>query len=167
MDRVWAPWRANYVTGEKTAQDGRCIFCDKPAGADMRKELVLCRGARVFALMNLYPYNGGHIMVAPYEHVSCMTELPDDALLEIMTAAKKLVPVLREVMKPDGFNMGFNLGRAAGAGLERHMHFHIVPRWSGDSNFMAALADTRVISEHIETTYDRLREAIVRAEIEG
>lgn len=132
----------------------------------MREELVLYKGARVFAIMNLYPYNGGHILVAPYQHVACITDLPDETLAEIVTASKKLVPALREVMKPDGFNLGFNLGRVAGAGLEQHIHFHIVPRWNGDSNFMAALADTRVISEHITATYDRLREAIVRAGIE-
>lgn len=160
MERLWAPWRIQYILGERPADTG-CIFCEKPNSGGLKKELVLLKRDKCFALMNLYPYNSGHIMVAPYEHASCLTELSEEVNAAVVNLARALLPAMRKVMRPDGFNIGYNLGKVAGAGIHEHLHLHIVPRWSGDSNLLPVLGETRVISEHIEDTYDRLRKQIV------
>ncbi|MFH1537878.1 MAG: HIT domain-containing protein [bacterium] len=142
---------------EKTEE---CIFCEKPKQNKDRENLILYRAERSFILMNLYPYNNGHLMVAPYAHAHDIEELDSETLLEVMTLTRRLVRLMKRVMRPEGFNIGFNQGQVAGAGIHEHLHLHIVPRWLGDVNMMPVLADTRVISQHIEETYDALLEGM-------
>lgn len=153
MERIWAPWRIEYILSEKPEE---CIFCEKQKQDRDRENLILYRAERNFVLMNLYPYNNGHLMVAPYVHVHNLEELDSEAALEMMTLTQKLVRVMKSTMRPEGFNIGLNLGQVAGAGIHEHLHLHIVPRWLGDVNSMPVLADTKVISQHIEETYDTL-----------
>jgi ATP adenylyltransferase len=154
MDRLWAPWRIDYIKGPK---DAGCIFCDALAQSDDRATLVLHRGRTCFVILNKYPYNNGHLMVAPVRHTADFGALTDAESLEAMRLLRACHGALTATMAPHGFNGGINLGRCAGAGVEDHLHFHLVPRWNGDTNFMPALGGTRVISEHILETYDALR----------
>ncbi len=133
-----------------------CIFCTKPKENDDEKNLILYRGKQSFVIMNLFPYNLGHIMVAPYAHKASLELLTPEEINEIFQVAGECVRILREVMNPDGFNLGINIGRVAGAGYEGHIHLHIVPRWNGDTNFMPVLADVKVIAEELRSTYKRL-----------
>lgn len=154
MKHLWAPWRIDYIKGEKTPG---CILCDKPGEKKDRDNLILARGKHAFVMMNLYPYNNGHLMVSPYRHVNTLEALSDTITTEMMRLMKKSLAVLRKTHKPDGFNMGLNLGKAAGAGIEEHLHFHIVPRWGGDTNFMTVTPEVRVIPEDIRETYRQLK----------
>jgi ATP adenylyltransferase len=154
---LWAPWRLSYVSNVD-AQSG-CIFCDKPSAStpELRSEgLVLAVSEHASVLMNLFPYANGHIMVAPRAHVSDFAALDATTALALQTELQRTVRVLTRAFAPAGFNIGMNLGRAAGAGIADHMHWHVVPRWIGDTNFMPALADTRVMPEHLAATYARL-----------
>jgi len=154
MDRVWAPWRMEYITASiKT--DNKCFLCVDTS--DDEKALVVGRGEKSFIIMNRFPYTNGHIMVVPVRHVGSLEELTDEETLDMMRLVKIMVAILREEFNVGGINIGMNLGRAAGAGLEEHCHIHIVPRWFGDTNFMPILGETRVISEHLYTSYERLR----------
>ncbi len=147
-----------YLAAPKGASTSGCIFCDKmraPPEKD-RENLVLLRGQRAFVALNLYPYANGHMMVAPYQHTGAFEALDTETLLEMMQLVTKGIRALRRVMNPQGFNIGANLGRAAGAGVEDHVHLHLVPRWNGDTNFMPVLADVRVIPELLPQTYDQL-----------
>lgn len=154
MDRVWAPWRMEYITASiKT--DNKCFLCVDTS--DDEKALVVGRGEKSFIIMNRFPYTNGHIMVVPVRHVGSLEELTDEETLDMMRLVKIMVAILREEFNVGGINIGMNLGRAAGAGLEEHCHIHIVPRWFGDTNFMPILGETRVISEHLYTSYKRLR----------
>jgi len=153
MRRLWTPWRLEFVTGPRAAG---CIFCEKVQQNTDRKNFILYRGAEAFVILNLYPYNNGHLMVVPYAHVGDLEKVEDTCLAEMMRLAKRSVATLRKVMNPNGFNLGFNLGKAAGAGIHEHLHLHIVPRWEGDTNFMPVLCETRIIPELLETTYDKL-----------
>lgn len=157
-ERLWATWRMSYIT--KVEKEKGCIFCDKPKEDKDRDNLILHRGETCFTIMNLYPYNNGHIMVIPYRHISDITLLTPDETGEMMETIKLFVSVLKKVMNPEGFNSGINMGRPAGAGIADHLHMHLVPRWTGDTNFMPALDGTRVISEHIINTYDKLLNAV-------
>jgi ATP adenylyltransferase len=150
---LWAPWRIEYITGPKGDQ---CIFCE-PDSAH-----VVERGERCFVLLNAFPYAPGHVMVAPIRHVAELTELGDEELLELMQLARRLVRALETAMTPDGFNVGLNLGKVAGAGIADHLHLHVVPRWQGDNNFMPVLADTHVIPQALEETRRVLVEALKR-----
>jgi ATP adenylyltransferase len=154
LDRLWAPWRIGYVLGEKPTE---CIFCSKPSLDHDEEELILNRGTLSFVLMNRFPYNNGHLLVAPYEHVGDLSGLGQEQLVEMMGLVKVWVEVLRRAMYPDGFNVGFNIGRVAGAGIEEHVHLHIVPRWNGDTNFMPVLDDTRVVPQSLRECYGVLR----------
>lgn len=136
---------------------GPCIFCAKPQAADDENQLVLLRDKTCFALMNLFPYNAGHLMVAPYKHTGEMDSLTEQELTDLMLLTRRCKDLLAAVLKPDGFNIGLNLGRAAGAGIEEHLHVHIVPRWNGDTNFMPVLGETRVIPNALEPMYRRLK----------
>ncbi len=156
MERLWAPWRLEYVQ-HADEQDG-CVFCNAAAGED-EDGLVVRRGERAFALLNRYPYSSGHLMVAPYRHGSGFDSLDDDEALEVHRLAVRAIEALQAVYSPDGFNVGWNLGRIAGAGIVDHGHVHVVPRWSGDTNFMPVLADVRVIPEHLVETRRRLAAA--------
>jgi len=154
--QVWAPWRLEYV--QSADEQPGCVFCLARDGDDAER-LVVHRGERAFVLLNKYPYASGHLMVAPARHVGDFTELDDDEALEVHRLAARGVAALRRTYAPDGFNLGWNLGRVAGAGVVDHVHLHVVPRWSGDTNFMPVLADVKVIPEHLATTRDRLAEA--------
>lgn len=158
MNHLWAPWRMAYIRGEKKPTDG-CIFCQKVLGEDAA-ENVLVRSRYVYATLNLYPYNSGHLMIVPYEHVDSQEKLAADALIDMMLTTNRMLGALRTAYNPPAFNLGANLGAAAGAGITEHYHFHVVPRWPGDANFMTAVGDTRVIPASLEETYRDLRKAL-------
>ncbi len=153
MDALWAPWRMEYILGPK---DNECFLCAAAHSTNDRARHVVRRGETCFGLLNRYPYNNGHLLVAPYRHVSGLDELTDAERLELMTLADALVRRLKETIHPDGFNLGLNLGKVAGAGLESHLHLHIVPRWNGDTNFMPILADTKVIPQALDDLWAQL-----------
>ncbi|WP_035587265.1 HIT family protein [Hippea jasoniae] len=157
MERLWAPWRIGYILSDKK-EDG-CIFCNAYRLNEDEESLVLYRGKFSFIIMNLYPYNAGHLMVVPNRHINSPLKLEKDEQLELFELTNKSIEVLSKVLKPDGFNLGMNLGRTAGAGIDDHIHIHIVPRWSGDTNFMSTVSDTKVISEALKETYKKLKEA--------
>lgn len=153
MDRLWAPWRIGYVLSEKPTD---CIFCTKPAASDDAGEMILNRGQLSYVLINAYPYNNGHLLVVPYEHCCDIGLLTEAQLADMMRQTRRAIEVIRQAMRPDGFNVGFNIGRVAGAGIEEHLHLHVVPRWTGDTNFMPVLADTRVVPQSLQECYDLL-----------
>jgi ATP adenylyltransferase len=134
-----------------------CIFCVKPEQENDEENLLLYRGERCFVLMNLFPYNNGHLMIAPYAHVPDIEHLDAETLTEMMLTAQKSLAALRAAMRPDGFNMGINQGTVAGAGIADHVHFHVVPRWNGDTNFMPVLAETKVMPDYLQNTYRQLK----------
>lgn len=154
MKVLWAPWRMAYIKNAR--KPARCIFCVKAKERRDANNLLLHRGRHGLVMMNLYPYNSGHLLVAPYIHVKSLEQLPDDAALDLMKLTSLSLRVLRNELKPEGFNVGINLGRVAGAGIEGHVHLHIVPRWSGDTNFMPLFGETRVMPEHLAATYRKL-----------
>jgi ATP adenylyltransferase len=154
--QLWAPWRLDYV--QAADEQPGCVFCLARDGDDAER-LVVQRGERAFVLLNKYPYASGHLMVAPVRHVGDFGELEDAEALEIHRLAEQGLAALRRVYSPDGFNLGWNLGRVAGAGVLDHVHLHVVPRWSGDTNFMPVLADVKVIPEHLDATRERLAQA--------
>ena len=156
MDHLWTPWRMQYLQGDGPQPNG-CIFCDKLAGDD-DPNFILHRGARAFIMLNLYPYNNGHLMIAPYAHEPSIETLDAGTLAEMMALSQRSLRLLRRAYAPHAFNLGVNIGTAAGAGVADHVHLHIVPRWAGDTNFMATLAETRVIPEWVGETYQRLKE---------
>jgi len=154
MKQIWAPWRIEYVRMKKG--EG-CILCEKPKEDSDTLNYILYRGDKNFALMNKYPYTPGHLMVAPYRHIANLEELTDEELGEHFEIVSRGVKLLRQVFNPDGFNIGINMGKVAGAGIDGHIHSHIVPRWQGDTNFMPVMSDTRVISEALAETYKKLK----------
>ena len=155
--RIWAPWRLRYVKDAKHSDE--CVFCAKPDAGDDREALIVHRGERSFVILNLFPYTNGHLMVAPFEHVGRIQELPAETVAEMMGFAQRAMSRLEDVYKPHGYNVGFNQGRIAGAGVEHHIHMHVVPRWSGDNNFMPVIADTKVMPQSIEQSYEALKGA--------
>ena len=158
MKPLWAPWRMAYVGGdEKKAPNGRCIFCvEKDHGVPDKERLILYAGRLSMVMMNRYPYANGHLLAAPRRHVGRLSELSREEMGGLLSLVSRSIELLRREMSPDGFNAGLNLGQTAGAGYDDHLHFHIVPRWSGDTNFMPVLAGVRVIPEHLEASFDRL-----------
>lgn len=159
MENLWAPWRMEYIA-PKTPPPQEDIFCAYPAAHRDDDYYILYRGEHCFMMLNLYPYNSGHLMIAPYQHVGTIEKLDSATLTELMTQAQLALRALRTTMKPDGFNMGINEGKVAGAGFADHMHLHIVPRWNGDTNFMPVIADVKVIPEHLASTYKKLKQAL-------
>lgn len=155
MKNLWAPWRMAYIA-PKTPQQG-CIFCIFPADENEAEHYILHRGEHCYMMLNLYPYSNGHLMVVPYQHVGTIEKLDTETLTELMGQVQLAQRALRLTMKPDGFNMGINEGKAAGAGFADHVHLHVVPRWEGDTNFMPVLADVKVMPEHLETVYKQLK----------
>ncbi len=153
MEALWAPWRMSYILGQ--AKPDGCIFCQACDGVGF-DNLVLGVGETCLAMMNKYPYNNGHVLVAPKRHVPSLIDLDEREQADLMRNVRLATMALKEIMSPDGFNVGLNLGRAAGAGIEEHMHFHVVPRWNGDTNFMTVLGEVRSVPEHIEATYRKL-----------
>jgi len=154
VERLWTPWRAEYV-GADPRPEG-CFLCQKPAEGRDPENLILCRGELAFALMNLYPYNSGHLLVAPYKHTGNFAELAPKVAGEMIALSQRCVRVLINVYHPEGFNVGMNLGGVAGAGEPDHLHVHVVPRWAGDTNFMPVLSETKVLPESLDQTYARL-----------
>jgi ATP adenylyltransferase len=155
--RLWAPWRLEYV--QSADEQTGCVFCNALEG-DPAQRLVVRKGDRAFVLLNRFPYASGHAMVAPARHVGDLGDLDGDEALEIHRLAVATIAALREAYKPEGFNLGWNVGRVAGAGVVDHVHLHVVPRWGGDTNFMPVLADVRVLPEHLERTRERLAESL-------
>ncbi len=155
MERLWTPWRMIYLKGEGEAPQG-CIFCLKINGSD-EAEHILLRGRTAYITLNRYPYNNGHLMVIPYAHVPSLEDLDDPTMLEMMRLIALSLRVLRQAYRPEGFNIGANIGRPAGAGVADHVHIHVVPRWTGDTNFMPVIGNTRVLPEWLDDTYRRLR----------
>jgi ATP adenylyltransferase len=153
--RLWAPWRMQYVQAER--KETGCIFCLAAEPGDDEPRHVLRRHRRCFVMLNAFPYNSGHLMVASRRHVASIEDLDGDELLELMTLAQRSLRALRDAYRPDGFNMGINLGEVAGAGFAGHVHLHVVPRWAADSNFMAVTGDTRVLPQSLEDSYAMLR----------
>jgi len=158
MKRLWAPWRMPYLTGENKVEG--CLFCVKIAEDRDAQNLIVYRGPRSFLILNLYPYSNGHLMAVPYQHVPSIEDLDDETLLDLMHTVNIGIKALREVMHPHGFNVGINMGRAAGAGIADHVHIHIVPRWDGDTNFMPVLGEVRVIPQALDETYAQLKAAL-------
>jgi ATP adenylyltransferase len=158
LERLWSPWRIEYILGEKT--EG-CVFC-KAFAADESQDkayLILHRGVHNAVIMNLYPYNNGHLMIIPYEHRETFEGLPVEALTEAMVLMNKCVAVLRLAMDAQGFNVGVNMGKVAGAGIDEHVHMHVLPRWSGDTNFITTLGRTRCIPQSLHEAYQELKVA--------
>mgnify|MGYP001010574269 CR=1 FL=1 len=160
MDYIWAPWRIDYILGKE--REPGCIFCTKPASAEDEENLIVNRARGAYTIMNKFPYNNGHVLVLPYRHVSdiCLLSMEENSLL--VQEVTRSIQALRTVMNPDGFNIGINLGVVAGAGIAEHVHYHVVPRWNGDTNIMPVLADVRVIPQHLRETRQKLSEAFLQ-----
>jgi ATP adenylyltransferase len=156
MDRLWAPWRIEYILGPKPDE---CVFCIPENTDQDEQRLILHRGRTSFVIMNKFPYNNGHLMVTPYRHAFSITELKPEEAHEMSDLLQASTRILQETFSPDGINIGLNIGEAAGAGIEEHLHYHIVPRWSGDHSFMAVFSETMVIPEHLRSAYCRLKPA--------
>ena len=161
METLWAPWRIGYIMSEKPKA---CVFCAKPAENRDRENFILHRGEHCYAVLNIYPYNNGHLMVVPYQHLASIDLLSSETAVEIMALARKAVRVVRHVMGPEGFNIGINQGASAGAGIVDHVHLHVVPRWIGDTNFMPVIGETRVMPQSLESCYDLLTRGFERLE---
>ncbi len=154
MEDLWAPWRLEYILGPKPDE---CVFCIPKHRDEDAERLILYRGKYSFVIMNKYPYNNGHLMVTPYRHVMNLADLTPEEATEVMALMQECVRILQSHFSPQGINIGLNLGEAAGAGIKEHLHFHLVPRWNGDSSFMTVFSETRVIPEHLVSTYDHLK----------
>ena len=163
MERLWSPWRSKYIAtfSEKKENEKKssCVLCDAYTSNDDDKHLIVWREKYSFVVMNLYPYNSGHVMIVPYRHTGNFNELSNEEMLEVMKLLQKLSDVLKTTLNADGLNIGCNLGRVAGAGIDTHIHFHIVPRWNGDTNFLPVFTDTKIISEEMKDTLLKLRRA--------
>jgi ATP adenylyltransferase len=155
MEQLWAPWRAEYIL-----QSGKagCFLCEKPKGTNDETNLILFRGKSNFIIMNSFPYNPGHLLVAPYRHIGHLDELTDEEAKEHFGLIKRCLKLLTEITKPAGFNIGMNLGKVAGAGVDDHLHTHMVPRWQGDTNFMPVISTTKVLSEALAASYKKLKD---------
>ena len=157
--RIWAPWRLAYVKDASKDIEEECIFCAKPAAEDDEANPIVHRGERCFVMLNLFPYTNGHLMVAPFEHCGRLQDMPPETTAEMMALSQLAMDRLEQVYEPHGFNVGFNQGRVAGAGVLHHIHLHVVPRWAGDNNFMPVIADTKVMPQTIEQSYSVLKGA--------
>ena len=158
MDYIWSPWRYRYVVDAD--KDDRCVFCRALEANDDRKTLIVFRGEKNFIILNRYPYTSGHVMVVPYAHSADLAAAPPDVLAEMMLLAQRAQKAMQELYHPDGYNIGMNLGRSAGAGVTGHLHLHVLPRWTGDTSFMTVIGETRTEPEELSTTYERLHKAL-------
>ena len=158
MDYLWTPWRYVYVAGLGKASG--CVFCDLPQAGDDAKASIVYRGQHCYVMLNRYPYTAGHVMIIPFAHLDELQKLSVDAAHEMMDLSQRMERVLRELYKPDGLNLGMNIGKAAGAGVAGHIHMHVLPRWVADANFMSVVGETRVLPESLETTYERIKGAM-------
>jgi len=158
MDYLWTPWRYAYVSStEKTSE---CVFCEAPKEMDDSKSRIVYRGQHCYIILNTYPYTPGHVMVVPYAHLDELRKLPTDAAQEMMTLSQRMEDVLRTLYRPDGINLGMNIGKAAGAGIAGHIHMHVLPRWVADANFVSVVGETRVLPETLDVTWGKMREAL-------
>ena len=157
MDYLWTPWRYQYITA--TASAGECVFCAAVRNPDDRESLIAHRGRENFVILNRYPYTSGHLMVVPYQHAAELEDISEVAATEMMELGRACVRHLKALYRPEGLNLGMNLGKSAGAGIAGHLHLHVLPRWTGDTNFMTAVAETRVLPESLEETWTRVRAA--------
>ncbi|MFN7997541.1 MAG: HIT domain-containing protein [Bryobacteraceae bacterium] len=157
MEHLWSPWRYQYVSTAEQATE--CIFCCLPAADHDRENLIVFRGRLNFVILNRYPYTSGHLMVVPYEHKATVDSVSEDALMEMILLARQAETHLRSIYRPDGLNMGINVGRAAGAGVAGHIHMHVLPRWVADANFMTSVGETRVLPEDLPVTYEKVSRA--------
>ena len=157
MDRLWAPWRSGYIAGTRRPAAG-CIFCQAKRSRDDRRVYVIERGEHAFVLLNSFPYNAGHLMISPMRHVGQLTALSRDEASELFLTTQAMVARLSQALHPQGFNVGMNIGRPAGAGIPGHLHMHVVPRWTGDANFMPVIGKTKVVSQSLDVLYNVLRE---------
>ena len=157
MDYLWTPWRYQYVT--EGARPSECVFCTAARGSDDRESLIVHRAKFNFIILNRFPYTNGHVMVVPYQHVATLRDLPEEALIEMMRLARECEKQLNAAYRPDGLNIGINLGRSAGAGIADHVHMHVLPRWTGDTNFMTVTGETRILPEELPATWEKLRSA--------
>jgi ATP adenylyltransferase len=160
MDRIWTPWRYQYIQG--SSEGSGCVFCEKPKEGDDRKAFIVHRGQHCYVVLNIFPYTSGHVMVIPYEHLDSLSKLPTAAANEVMTLSQRMEQVFAELYRPEGMNLGMNLGKAAGAGVAGHIHMHVLPRWTADANFMSVIGETRVLPEALETTWERMRGVFAR-----
>jgi ATP adenylyltransferase len=160
MDYLWTPWRYQYVAGLDKKIDDRCVFCDALAAKDDARTLIVFRGARNFVILNQYPYTTGHSMVVPYAHEAEFGAVDPATLAEMMQLAQRLQRAFAAVYSPQGYNLGMNLGRCAGAGVAGHLHLHVLPRWPGDASFMTTVGETRIHPEELSVTYERIRKAL-------
>jgi len=163
LEKLWSPWRSKYIEGFKPGnenEDDECLFCRITKDDKDKENFLVHRGAKSFIIMNLYPYNSGHLMIVPYIHASSLSELDDETNLDCMQMINLSCEILNDSIYPHGFNIGANIGRVSGAGIDSHIHFHIVPRWSGDTNFMPVLNDVKVVSEAMDDTYEKLITAL-------
>jgi ATP adenylyltransferase len=158
MDYLWTPWRYKYIAD--ASKDDRCVFCDAVSANDDRGTLIVFRGNRNFIILNRFPYTSGHLMVVPFEHVADLSNADSATLAEMMQLAQRAKTALENTYHPQGYNLGMNLGRAAGAGVTGHLHLHVLPRFAGDANFMTVVAETRLEPEELSTTYEKLHKAL-------
>lgn len=154
MEKIWAPWRMDYILSKKKSN---CVFCEKPQLNKKGKNYILFRDTLGFIMMNIFPYNNAHLMIAPYRHAANLEDLTSEELAQMMFLVKKSLVSLKKAIKADGYNIGINLGTVAGAGIADHLHIHIVPRWLGDTNFMPILAETKVLPQHLDNTFEILQ----------
>ena len=160
MEQMWAPWRIQYISGELEEPDG-CIFCQVTKEKDDSKNHIVHRGKHVYVILNKFPYNNGHVMIVPYKHTNDLLELSDEEQHESQLVLNKAIKAIRKVYNPSAINIGLNMGKAAGAGIEEHIHYHVLPRWDGDTNFMPVVAGVKVISESLDASYEKLKQAFV------
>jgi ATP adenylyltransferase len=160
MDYLWTPWRYRYIAEAKNATG--CVFCNAAAADEDEQWLIVQRGVKNFVILNRYPYTAGHVMIVPYLHTADFSGLERDTASEMIMLTQRVQAVIGDVYRPDGFNLGMNLGRSAGAGIADHLHMHLLPRWTGDTNFMTTVGETRLEPEELSVTYTKLRQALVQ-----
>jgi len=160
MDHLWSPWRMEYI--ENPDKEEGCVFCNAQAKEDSAENLIAHRGERAYVILNRYPYTSGHLMVIPFLHISNLEELDNETRAEMMELTSRCTTVLKNIYRPQGFNVGVNIGEAAGAGVLGHVHIHIVPRWKGDTNFMSSVGQTRILPERLEDTYLRVKKEFTK-----
>lgn len=160
MDYLWTPWRYRYVTEATGGKNDRCVFCDAPAANDDARHLIVLRAKANYIILNRYPYTSGHVLIVPYAHHSSPAAYDSETLCEMMRLAMRAQTAMESLYHPDGYNLGMNIGRAAGAGIADHIHMHVLPRWIGDTNFLTTVGETRIEPEELAVTYERLRGAL-------
>jgi ATP adenylyltransferase len=164
VDRIFSPWRYAYMNTVQEGTKVECLFCSKLAEGDDRRALIVHRAQHCFIMLNAFPYTNGHLMVVPYAHVDELQKLPAAAAHDLIDLTQRMEGVLRRVYRPDGVNLGMNIGRAAGAGVASHVHMHVLPRWFGDANFMSVIGETRVLPEALDTTYERIQTELAKTQ---